>query len=127
MSWLSLQFNWGEGYADRPIVTYVAIYLSLFALYAFACGVVFSGLDHPGIFPAMVLLGLLFRAAVLPSQQIQEDDVYRYLWDGKVFAHGINPYEYAPSEIHERRSDSASTGGSRVAGWAGAHTASGRS
>ncbi len=101
MSWLSLQFNWGEGHADRPIVTYVAIYLSLFALYAFACGVVFSGLDHPGIFPAMVLLGLLFRAAVLPSQQIQEDDVYRYLWDGKVFAHGINPYEYAPSEIHD--------------------------
>lgn len=99
--WLSLQFNWGEGYARRPISTYVAVYLGLFALYAFACGAVFWGGKSSTSFPAIVVFGLLFRAILLPSQQIQEDDVYRYLWDGKVFAHGINPYKYAPAEIHD--------------------------
>ncbi len=49
----------------------------------------------------VIVFGLLFRAAILPSQQIQEDDVYRYLWDGKVFANGINPFEYAPAEVHD--------------------------
>ena len=49
----------------------------------------------------IIMFGLLFRAVILPSQQIQEDDVYRYLWDGKVFANGINPFEYAPSEVNE--------------------------
>ncbi|MDH3256418.1 MAG: hypothetical protein OEM27_02275, partial [Nitrospinota bacterium] len=47
----------------------------------------------------LIVLGLLFRAALLPAQQIQEDDVYRYLWDGKVFAHDINPYKFAPMEV----------------------------
>ncbi|MCH8157904.1 MAG: hypothetical protein IID18_09195 [Nitrospinae bacterium] len=37
MSWLSRQFNWGEGYADRPILEYLALYFSLFVLYACAC------------------------------------------------------------------------------------------
>lgn len=49
----------------------------------------------------IIVFGLLFRAVILPSQQIQEDDVYRYLWDGKVFANGINPFEYAPSEVND--------------------------
>ena len=31
---LSYQFNWGEGYRDRPILTYLAIYFSLFVCYA---------------------------------------------------------------------------------------------
>ena len=25
--------------------------------------------------------------------------MYRYLWDGKVFAHNINPYKFAPEEV----------------------------
>ncbi len=56
--------------------------------------------DDRGIFWAVIVFGLLFRVAILPSNQIQEDDVYRYLWDGKVFANGINPFEYAPVEVH---------------------------
>ncbi len=97
---LSDQFNWGEGYAERPILTYLAIYFSLTILYALAW---FFVRQHPGdrgIFWIIIVFGLLFRAVILPSQQIQEDDVYRYLWDGKVFANGINPFEYSPAEIH---------------------------
>ncbi len=101
MAHLSRQFNWGEGYSDRPILTYLAIYFCLFALYAGGVALVHSGLQTRWTFWAMVAFGLAFRLTLLPAQQIQEDDVYRYLWDGKVFAHGINPFKYAPDEVSE--------------------------
>jgi hypothetical protein len=97
---LSKQFNWGGGYADRPILAYLAIYAVLFVFYALASKSVLQKPDSPNALWCIVVLGLLFRAVILPANQIQEDDVYRYLWDGKVFANGINPYKYAPEEIN---------------------------
>lgn len=97
---ISKQFNWGESHADRPIPTYAILYLALFVLYALAAWRVSSARADRGALWIILLFGLLFRAALMPSHQIQEDDVYRYLWDGKVFARGINPYEYAPDEIN---------------------------
>jgi len=99
MSQLSLEFNWGEGYRDRPIPTYLVLYGVLFVTFALAVWAVRRSTDRRGIFWTWVLFGLLFRAVLLPAQQIQEDDIYRYLWDGKVFAHNINPYRYSPEEV----------------------------
>lgn len=97
---ISYQFNWGEGYRDRPILTYLAIYLSLFVSYAGAVWIIWKRTsDDSRLLWTLIVLGLLFRAAIMPAQQIQEDDVYRYLWDGKVFAHNINPYKFAPAEV----------------------------
>ena len=98
---LSKEFTWGEGYSKRPILAYLFIYFSLFVFYALACLYVFKSTWNRKIFWILVTFGLLFRCAILPSQQIQEDDVYRYLWDGKVFAHGINPFKFSPQEINE--------------------------
>ena len=97
---ISYQFNWGEGYRDRPILIYLAIYFSLFACYAGAVWIIWKRTaDDSRLLWTLIVLGLLFRAAIMPAQQIQEDDVYRYLWDGKVFAHNINPYKFAPEEV----------------------------
>ena len=46
-----------------------------------------------------ILFGVFFRLALIPSEPFLSDDIYRYLWDGKVFVAGINPYEYAPLDI----------------------------
>ena len=40
---------------------------------------------------------IFFRAILLLTPPGLSDDVYRYLWDGKVLLAGINPYRYAPS------------------------------
>jgi len=101
---LSKNFNWGEGYSERPILEYLAIYFSMFSLYTLACLFVFKSNWTQKTFWVLIAFGLLFRFAVLPSQQIQEDDVYRYLWDGKVFANGINPFKFAPEEINQYKS-----------------------
>lgn len=97
---LSRHFNWGEGYTDRPILAYIAIYAVLFVFYALASKNVLQNPHSSSSLWHIVIFGLLFRAVILPANQIQEDDVYRYLWDGKVFAHGINPYKYAPEETN---------------------------
>ncbi len=48
----------------------------------------------------VVTLFCLFIPKVffIPITPIGSDDYYRYLWDGKVYANGINPYLYAPND-----------------------------
>ncbi|MGB2960463.1 MAG: hypothetical protein WBD30_16385, partial [Bacteroidota bacterium] len=41
---------------------------------------------------------VLFRLTLVPHAPVASDDIYRYLWDGKVAAHGINPFEFAPED-----------------------------
>jgi alpha-1,6-mannosyltransferase len=43
--------------------------------------------------------GLALRALWFGSPALIEDDFNRYLWDGAVVAHGLDPYRHAPSDI----------------------------
>ncbi len=40
----------------------------------------------------------LFRVSILFSEPRLSDDLYRYIWDGRVQAAGINPYRYIPAD-----------------------------
>ena len=44
----------------------------------------------------VVLWAVVFRAPFVFAQPVLSDDVWRYLWDGKLAASGIDPYAYAP-------------------------------
>lgn len=50
-------------------------------------------------FCALFLIGFIARALLLFSEPVLEDDYHRYLWDGGVLAHGVNPYKYSPEDI----------------------------
>jgi len=52
-----------------------------------------------GAFGLILGFAVLFRLLMLPSVPIHENDYYRYLWDGKTFAHGVNPYRYEPAAL----------------------------
>ncbi len=45
-----------------------------------------------------IILGVAaaMRAAMLFTEPYLSNDLYRYIWDGRVQAHGINPYRYLP-------------------------------
>ena len=45
---------------------------------------------------ALLIAGILIRLLFINTTPIGSDDIYRYMWDGKVQAHGINPYLYSP-------------------------------
>lgn len=44
----------------------------------------------------ILLVGVALRGAALAGPPTTTDDFYRYSWDGRVQAAGMNPYEYTP-------------------------------
>lgn len=56
----------------------------------------------------VLTVAVLLRLLALPLAPSLSDDVYRYLWDGRVVAHGSNPYLAAPNDpgLSELRNES---------------------
>jgi hypothetical protein len=46
----------------------------------------------------LLLCGALLRATLLWRAPDLSDDVYRYVWDGRVARSGVSPYRYAPND-----------------------------
>ncbi len=105
MAWLSHAFVYGTGHADRPIVAYLSLYAAAFAVYGVAVWSVTRPRTTPTALLPIVVFGVLFRGILLYSEPIQEDDFYRYLWDGKVVASGLNPYRYSPQQVADAGAD----------------------
>jgi len=49
--------------------------------------------------PWIIATGFAMRAIVMTAPPSLEDDYYRYLWDGAVTAHRLNPYHYSPTQV----------------------------
>ena len=49
----------------------------------------------------IIAVVLLARLLMISSTPLMEDDYQRYLWDGALVAHGINPYRVAPQTVFE--------------------------
>jgi hypothetical protein len=50
-------------------------------------------------FKYLIIAGIAFRVLLLFSLPNLSEDVYRFIWDGRLAANGINPFSYLPSEI----------------------------
>lgn len=84
------------------------LFFSAFALYGVACFIVLQAdadtVDRRTLFGIFVLAALM-QAVLIFSRPTLTDDMYRYVWDGRVQAHGISPYRYppnAPQLVHLR-------------------------
>ena len=99
ISWLSQSFSYGNGHQDRPILSFVGVYGLAFIVYAVAVWRVKRQETGSAPIPLVLTFAVLFRLILLFSEPIQEDDFYRYLWDGKVVASGLNPYRFTPREV----------------------------
>jgi alpha-1,6-mannosyltransferase len=80
-----------------------------FTLYAMAVWVVLRGKEAttPSQIVLIFVFGVAFRAILVTSQPKLSDDMYRYVWDGRVQANLINPYLYPPDapELKSLRDD----------------------
>src|SRR5215210_6161102 len=45
-----------------------------------------------------LVFAALFRLSILFAPPYLSDDIYRYIWDGRVQATGTNPYRYIPAD-----------------------------
>jgi hypothetical protein len=50
--------------------------------------------------PIVLIGGLALLLAAASGPPRSSDDLYRYIWDGRVQAAGIDPYRYAPADPH---------------------------
>lgn len=87
-------------YLLNPVWIYLTIYGILFGFYAYA-----SGRLVPRIAPAygrhalavIVIGAIVFRLVALSTEPSLSTDMYRYVWDGRLTMHGINPYRWSPN------------------------------
>jgi alpha-1,6-mannosyltransferase len=82
--------------------------LPWFIAAALAQGIIYLGAvllvlrRERGRYALAVILGVaaIARLPVVLSTPYLSNDAYRYIWDGRVQARGINPYRFAPSDPH---------------------------
>ena len=99
IAWLSGAFAYGTNEVERPILAMLALFAATFALYFAAIRVAIRCPETWRLGWAIIAPALLFRCILVPTDPIQEIDVYRYLWDGAVSARGLNPYRFAPAQV----------------------------
>ena len=93
----------------QQTIGFEVAYTAAFVLYLAAVALVLRWGPQPAntrlALAVIVLFALLPRLILLPTRPTLSDDMYRYVWDGRVQAHGLNPYRYAPSasEVSELR------------------------
>jgi alpha-1,6-mannosyltransferase len=109
MAWLPpptllLELCWLGLWRAQPILTSPWALQVLFAT-AFLCYgwvlVLMPRLTwlHHRIQATLVLAGALaFHLTLIPAPYAGSDDIFRYVWDGRVSAAGIDPYRYPPSD-----------------------------
>ena len=111
----------------RPVITFLSLVGLLFAIYATACWIVRGMRENRRSTLFIIATGaVLFRLTLLPAGLppdsnlrtlvadlradirgesvtyerflLYDSDLWRYLWDGHVSGHGVNPYLYAPAD-----------------------------
>jgi len=84
----------------NPLYAYNGAFAVAFVLYLAAAALVVAGRvpARRGTLALILALAVLPRLILLASTPALSDDLYRYIWDGKVSAAGIDPYRYAPAD-----------------------------
>lgn len=82
----------------KPAVAYTVTTISSSLIFIAVCAMLLKENVPSKYFYILVGTGILLRIAFLTVHPVGSPDYYRYVWDGKVEAHGINPYRYAPDD-----------------------------
>jgi len=92
--WLAPVLGAGPPSPDRPVPAFCLIWLVAWAAFA---AVLWWVHVHPRIWCWTLIVGLVARAILVPSDLILETDPYRYQFDGNLILTGENPYRHAPA------------------------------
>jgi alpha-1,6-mannosyltransferase len=76
------------------------LFFLAFAVYGVACFICLQAnvdaVDQRILF-AIFAIAAVMQAVLISSRPTLTDDMYRYVWDGRVQARGISPYRYPPN------------------------------
>jgi alpha-1,6-mannosyltransferase len=103
------QFGYDRVVRDMPVAWFVAGYvvagIAYLALPFLIRATLRSRVYVTTALLLMLACGLAARVILFASEPVLEDDYQRYLWDGAVTAHGINPYAAAPEDAQDAEAD----------------------
>jgi alpha-1,6-mannosyltransferase len=82
----------------HPIANYLALYAVAFGFYIYAGRIIQSrAAQHSrSLAWIIVVMAIAFRLAVVHGPASLSTDIYRYVWDGRLTCHWINPYRWTP-------------------------------
>lgn len=82
----------------KHTVAFEYVFFSAFVLYGVACLVVLQldGIDDRILYSIFAIAAVL-QGILIFSRPTLSDDMYRYVWDGRVQAQRISPYRYPPN------------------------------
>ena len=87
-------------YGENFYTSFLWQFLILVILYLAALRIVFRTRDESGsrgrVLFVIVFFAILYRSLLVPTNPVLSSDLYRYIWDGRVQARGVNPYLFAP-------------------------------
>ena len=87
----------GLQYNDT-ISHFLSLALLQVALYLVAAWIILRSRDSRSTLLIVLIFATVFRLSILFAPPHLSTDIYRYIWDGRVQAAGINPYRYAPAD-----------------------------
>jgi alpha-1,6-mannosyltransferase len=85
---------------DGDLDGFVIAALAQGAVWVGAAVVVARGGGGHSTFALILATAVLLRIGALAAPVFLSDDIYRYIWDGRVQGAGINPYRYVPTDAH---------------------------
>lgn len=84
---------------SQHVPEFLALALAAGVVYFIAVWLVFSpGEADRGALAVVLLAAALFRATLFPLPPTLSNDLYRYLWDGRIQLAGYNPYLVTPAD-----------------------------
>ncbi len=85
------------GNLREHIPNFLIVYFIAFTAYCLAIPLWMAGKKKNRFAVVFCCLGaVFFRITLFTAEPSLSDDIYRYLWDGKVQSNGLNPYLYPP-------------------------------
>ncbi len=87
----------------QGISGYTALFIAQLAIYLLACYFALRKSPHTSRKATLLLVAIIlifaaaFRFDLVAQRPYLSTDVYRYIWDGRVQAAGMNPYRYVPA------------------------------
>lgn len=81
-----------------PITIFALVNISTSIIFLIICFMIFKvDLSFNNI-AIITIIGLLLRLSFINLETVGSEDIYRYIWDGKVQANSINPYLYSAND-----------------------------
>lgn len=87
-----------RAHSSNNILWFLKLVLIQILLYAAVAWLIVRAQATRSSFVIVIVFSALFRLSLLFAPPFLSDDIYRYVWDGRVQAAKINPYRHIPAD-----------------------------